>query len=178
MKHLDFLTELSKPLVSAEFSELVESSVCVAQPPPRWQKVTGVRSVNWWIWILLLASVLQKRKHWREKVNDCLVIVHFCFLYYIFSSANKIKYISGHQWPGCWLYFPMGLADLGLHTEVQELVNECEQPGLTQTLPLPEDLALRHLPALSLAHRRLDFTHRYPALSSLQEVHRNTLLGF
>uniref|UniRef100_A0A674MRX8 Nonsense-mediated mRNA decay factor n=1 Tax=Takifugu rubripes TaxID=31033 RepID=A0A674MRX8_TAKRU len=60
-------------------------------------------------------------------------------------------------------------SDLGLHTEVQELVNECEQPGLTQSLPLPEDLALRHLPALSLAHRRLDFTHRYPALSSLQE---------
>uniref|UniRef100_H3CY72 Nonsense-mediated mRNA decay factor n=1 Tax=Tetraodon nigroviridis TaxID=99883 RepID=H3CY72_TETNG len=59
--------------------------------------------------------------------------------------------------------------DLGLHTEVQELVNECEQPGLTQSLPLPEDLALRHLPALSLAHRRLDFTHRYPSLSSLQE---------
>uniref|UniRef100_A0A674PKS7 Nonsense-mediated mRNA decay factor n=1 Tax=Takifugu rubripes TaxID=31033 RepID=A0A674PKS7_TAKRU len=56
-----------------------------------------------------------------------------------------------------------------LESEVQELVNECEQPGLTQSLPLPEDLALRHLPALSLAHRRLDFTHRYPALSSLQE---------
>lgn len=65
-------------------------------------------------------------------------------------------------------------ADLGLQTEVQELLNECEQPGLTQSLPLPEDVALRHLPALNLAHRRLDFTHRYPSLSSLQEVRAST----
>lgn len=79
------------------------------------------------------------------------------------------------------LSFNVRPADLGLHTEVQELVNECEQPGLTQSLPLPEDLALRHLPALSLAHRRLDFTHRYPSLSSLQEVRTGTqthTLGF
>lgn len=27
--------------MSAEFSELVESTVCVAQPAPRWQQVTG-----------------------------------------------------------------------------------------------------------------------------------------
>uniref|UniRef100_A0A665UF30 Nonsense-mediated mRNA decay factor n=1 Tax=Echeneis naucrates TaxID=173247 RepID=A0A665UF30_ECHNA len=52
---------------------------------------------------------------------------------------------------------------------VTELLNECEQPGLVQSLLLPEDLALRHLPALSVAHRRLDFTHRNPSLSPLQE---------
>ncbi|XP_042346117.1 protein SMG5 [Plectropomus leopardus] len=60
-------------------------------------------------------------------------------------------------------------AELGLNAEVTELLNECEQPGLVQSLLLPEDLALRHLPALSVAHRRLDFTHRNPSLSSLQE---------
>ncbi|KAG7216503.1 hypothetical protein INR49_001989 [Caranx melampygus] len=60
-------------------------------------------------------------------------------------------------------------AELGLNAEVTELVNECEQPGLVQSLLLPEDLALRHLPALSVAHRRLDFNHRNPSLSPLQE---------
>ncbi|XP_037310556.2 nonsense-mediated mRNA decay factor SMG5 [Pungitius pungitius] len=60
-------------------------------------------------------------------------------------------------------------AELGLNAEVTELLNECEQPGLVQSLLLPEDLALRHLPALNEAHRRLDFTHRNPSLSSLQE---------
>ncbi|TDH11381.1 hypothetical protein EPR50_G00060400 [Perca flavescens] len=60
-------------------------------------------------------------------------------------------------------------AELGLNAEVTELLNECEQPGLVQSLLLPEDLALRHLPALNVAHRRLDFTRRNPSLSSLQE---------
>ncbi|XP_029928033.1 nonsense-mediated mRNA decay factor SMG5 [Myripristis murdjan] len=60
-------------------------------------------------------------------------------------------------------------ADLGLNMEVTELLNECEQPGLVQSLLLPEDLALRHLPALNLAHRRLDFTRHRPSLSPLQE---------
>ncbi|XP_069031455.1 LOW QUALITY PROTEIN: nonsense-mediated mRNA decay factor SMG5 [Embiotoca jacksoni] len=60
-------------------------------------------------------------------------------------------------------------AELGLTAEVTELLNECEQPGLVQSLLLPEDLALRHLPALSVAHRRLDFTRRNPSLSPLQE---------
>uniref|UniRef100_A0A8D3EF30 Nonsense-mediated mRNA decay factor n=1 Tax=Scophthalmus maximus TaxID=52904 RepID=A0A8D3EF30_SCOMX len=50
-----------------------------------------------------------------------------------------------------------------------QLLSECEQPGLVQSLLLPEDVALRHLPALSVAHRRLDFTHRKPSLSPLQE---------
>ncbi|XP_056141944.1 nonsense-mediated mRNA decay factor SMG5 [Lampris incognitus] len=60
-------------------------------------------------------------------------------------------------------------ADLGLNTEVRELLNLCEEPGLVQNLLLPEDRALRHLPALSLAHRRLDFTCQKPSLSPLQE---------
>ncbi|KAM4601439.1 nonsense-mediated mRNA decay factor SMG5 [Polymixia lowei] len=60
-------------------------------------------------------------------------------------------------------------AELGLNAEVTELLNECEQSGLVQSLLLPEDLALRHLPALSPAHRRLDFTRHRPSLSPLQE---------
>ncbi|XP_052002232.1 nonsense-mediated mRNA decay factor SMG5 isoform X2 [Xyrauchen texanus] len=60
-------------------------------------------------------------------------------------------------------------ADLCLNKEVKDLLNECEQPGLVQTLLLPEDLALRHLPALSVAHRRLDFTSQRPPLTPLVE---------
>ncbi|XP_078478761.1 nonsense-mediated mRNA decay factor SMG5-like, partial [Lampetra planeri] len=60
-------------------------------------------------------------------------------------------------------------AELGLIPEVTELLNECEHPSLVQSLLLPEDLALRHLPALNVAHRRLDFTRHNPSLSPLQE---------
>ncbi|CDQ69685.1 unnamed protein product [Oncorhynchus mykiss] len=60
-------------------------------------------------------------------------------------------------------------AELGLNTEVTELLSVCEQPGLVQSLLLPEDLALRHLPALNLAHRRLDYTRPRPSLSPVQE---------
>ncbi|XP_061573426.1 nonsense-mediated mRNA decay factor SMG5 [Cololabis saira] len=60
-------------------------------------------------------------------------------------------------------------ADLGLPADVAEMLNQCEQPGLVQALLLPEDVALRHLPALSAAHRRLDFTCRGSSLSPLQE---------
>lgn len=75
-----------------------------------------------------------------------------------------------------FLFFPtVCSAELGLNTEVTKLLNECEQPGLAQSLLLPEDLALRHLPALSVAHRRLDFTRRNPSLSSLQEVNAQAL---
>uniref|UniRef100_A0A8C1KVX1 Nonsense-mediated mRNA decay factor n=1 Tax=Cyprinus carpio TaxID=7962 RepID=A0A8C1KVX1_CYPCA len=62
---------------------------------------------------------------------------------------------------------PVG--NLGLNKHVTDLLNECEQPGLVQTLLLPEDLALRHLPALSVAHRRLDFTSQRPPLTPLDE---------
>lgn len=67
--------------------------------------------------------------------------------------------------------------DLGLNKEVTELLNESERPGLVQTLLLPEDLALRHLPALSSAHRRLDFTSQRPSLTPLEEVTICTLWG-
>ncbi len=68
-------------------------------------------------------------------------------------------------------YFFLGsIAGLGLNKDVTALLNECEQPGLVQTLLLPEDLTLRHLPALSVAHRRLDFTCQRPPLTPLDEV--------
>uniref|UniRef100_A0A8C1X7H0 Nonsense-mediated mRNA decay factor n=1 Tax=Cyprinus carpio TaxID=7962 RepID=A0A8C1X7H0_CYPCA len=67
------------------------------------------------------------------------------------------------------IFFSGSLADLGLNKHVTDLLNECEQPGLVQTLLLPEDLALRHLPALSVAHRRLDFTSQRPPLTPLDE---------
>ncbi|XP_068180834.1 nonsense-mediated mRNA decay factor SMG5 [Antennarius striatus] len=60
-------------------------------------------------------------------------------------------------------------AELGLTAEVTELLNECERPGLVQTLLLPEDLAMHNLPALNVAHRRLDFTRQNPSLNPLQE---------
>ncbi|XP_076006333.1 nonsense-mediated mRNA decay factor SMG5 [Genypterus blacodes] len=60
-------------------------------------------------------------------------------------------------------------AELGLNPEVTQLLSECEQPGLVQTLLLPEDLSLHHLPALSAAHRRLDFTRHNRSLTPLQE---------
>ncbi|KAG7318012.1 hypothetical protein KOW79_019047 [Hemibagrus wyckioides] len=60
-------------------------------------------------------------------------------------------------------------ADLGLKKEVRDLLAGSEQPDLVQTVLLPEDQALRHLPALNLAHRRLDFTHHRASLSPLQE---------
>lgn len=65
-------------------------------------------------------------------------------------------------------------AELGLNVEVTKLLSECEKPGLAQSLLLPEDLALRHLPALSAAHRKLDFSCRNPSLCPLQEVHTRT----
>uniref|UniRef100_A0A3P8Y6J1 Nonsense-mediated mRNA decay factor n=1 Tax=Esox lucius TaxID=8010 RepID=A0A3P8Y6J1_ESOLU len=60
-------------------------------------------------------------------------------------------------------------AELGLNAEVTEMLSGCEQPSLVQSLLLPEDLALHHLPALHLAHRRLDYTRPRPALSPIQE---------
>lgn len=149
--------------MSAEFSELVESTVCVAQPAPRWQQVTGEWSAS--------------------KIPDTFIPAQSSYIF-VFPIAFSVllRRLNMSALTGDLIsFFIVCPADLGLHTEVQELVNECEQPGLTQSLPLPEDLALRHLPALNLAHRRLDFTHRYPSLSSLQEVHTSTqthTLGF
>lgn len=67
-------------------------------------------------------------------------------------------------------------AELSLNAEVTELLNECERPDLVQSLLLPEDLALRHLPALGVAHRRLDFSRRNSSLSPLQEVQARRLI--
>ncbi|XP_077576260.1 nonsense-mediated mRNA decay factor SMG5 [Stigmatopora nigra] len=66
--------------------------------------------------------------------------------------------------------------------DLTRLLSECETPppappapgreqGETRTLapPLPEDVALRHLPALAAAHRRLDFARRAASLGPLQE---------
>uniref|UniRef100_A0A3Q3DWM4 Nonsense-mediated mRNA decay factor n=1 Tax=Hippocampus comes TaxID=109280 RepID=A0A3Q3DWM4_HIPCM len=61
------------------------------------------------------------------------------------------------------------LAEADLNPDVTELLGECERPALLQTLLLPEDVALRHLPALAVAHRHLDFAHRGASLSPLQE---------
>lgn len=71
---------------------------------------------------------------------------------------------------GTNLYLCVLAAELSLNAEVTELLNECERPDLVQSLLLPEDLALRHLPALGVAHRRLDFSRRNSSLSPLQEV--------
>ncbi|XP_063055437.1 nonsense-mediated mRNA decay factor SMG5 isoform X2 [Engraulis encrasicolus] len=60
-------------------------------------------------------------------------------------------------------------ADMGVSSEVCDLLDQCEQSGLTQTLLLPEDVALRHLPALSTAHRKLDFSNSRPTLTTLHE---------
>ncbi|XP_061675011.1 nonsense-mediated mRNA decay factor SMG5 [Syngnathoides biaculeatus] len=60
-------------------------------------------------------------------------------------------------------------AEADLNPEVTELLGECERPALAQTLLLPEDVALRHLPALGVAHRRFDFSRRGASLSPLQE---------
>uniref|UniRef100_A0A8C7YD69 Nonsense-mediated mRNA decay factor n=1 Tax=Oryzias sinensis TaxID=183150 RepID=A0A8C7YD69_9TELE len=60
-------------------------------------------------------------------------------------------------------------ADLGLNPQLTKMLNECEQPGLVQTLLLPEDLTLRHLPALNAAHRHLDFAGRNLSLSPVHE---------
>ncbi|KAG2462079.1 SMG5 protein, partial [Polypterus senegalus] len=60
-------------------------------------------------------------------------------------------------------------ADLHLCEEVTDLLSECECPELKQSLLLPEDVALRHLPALRVAHKKLNFEHDQPTLSLLEE---------
>lgn len=60
-------------------------------------------------------------------------------------------------------------AGLSLPPEVCRMLSECEQPVLVQSVLLPEDVSLRLLPALSSAHRRLDFSRRHAPLSPLQE---------
>lgn len=92
-------------------------------------------------------------------MREVVIIIIFC-----------IKVNISFNFPHNAIFFSRSDADLGLNKDVTELLNECEQPGLVQTLLLPEDLALRHLPALSVAHRRLDFTNQRPPLTPLDEV--------
>jgi len=86
--------------------------------------------------------------------------------YFFFIIEVEISFNFPHN----AIFSSRSVADLGLNKDVTELLSECEQPGLVQTLLLPEDLALRHLPALSVAHRRLDFTSQRPPLTPLDEV--------
>lgn len=60
-------------------------------------------------------------------------------------------------------------SDLGLNAELSELSQVSEQSDLAQCGLLPEDRALRLLPALSAAHRRMDWSQPGPHFSPLQE---------
>ncbi|XP_072316246.1 nonsense-mediated mRNA decay factor SMG5 isoform X1 [Eucyclogobius newberryi] len=60
-------------------------------------------------------------------------------------------------------------AELGLSAEVLQLLSSSEQADMVQSVLLPEDRALRLLPPLSAAHRRLNWSQHGPHLSSLQE---------
>ncbi|XP_033836605.1 nonsense-mediated mRNA decay factor SMG5 isoform X2 [Periophthalmus magnuspinnatus] len=59
--------------------------------------------------------------------------------------------------------------ELSLSSEVLELLRLSEQADLVQSVLLPEDRALRLLPALSTAHRKMDWSQHGPPLSPLQE---------
>ncbi|NXG52302.1 SMG5 protein, partial [Psilopogon haemacephalus] len=61
---------------------------------------------------------------------------------------------------------------LALGSEVQAVLGSAELPELEATLLLPEDVALRTLPALRGAHRRLSFEREPLALTPLEEVRR------
>lgn len=59
--------------------------------------------------------------------------------------------------------------DLGLSAELRAALRPSERSDLVQSTLLPEDRALRLLPALSLAHRRMDWSQPGPDLSPLHE---------
>ncbi|KAK7886432.1 hypothetical protein WMY93_026053 [Mugilogobius chulae] len=59
--------------------------------------------------------------------------------------------------------------ELGLGAEVLQLLSCCEQADMVQCVLLPEDRALRLLPALSAAHRRMDWSQQRAQLSPLHE---------
>lgn len=103
---------------------------------------------------LTFQTTLMLSSHW--------IFVSLCDFYTLIMTALSLQPV--------YLFVHVHAAELGLNAEVTQLVNECERPSLVQSLLLPEDLALRHLPALGVAHRRLDFTHRNSSLSPLQEV--------
>ncbi|NXY91020.1 SMG5 protein, partial [Alcedo cyanopectus] len=59
---------------------------------------------------------------------------------------------------------------LALCHEVRAVLSGAELPELQPRLLLPEDVALRNLPPLRSAHRRLDFQRDRPGCSALEEV--------
>ncbi|NXH18435.1 SMG5 protein, partial [Bucco capensis] len=59
---------------------------------------------------------------------------------------------------------------LALCPEVREMLSAAELPELTVTLLLPEDVALRNLPPLRNAHKRLNFEQDRPSISALEEA--------
>ncbi|XP_015266286.1 PREDICTED: protein SMG5 [Gekko japonicus] len=63
------------------------------------------------------------------------------------------------------------LQDSGLVfcNEVKNMLPGCELPDLSSCLLLPEDVALRHLPALKNAHKRSNFEQDRPVLSEVEE---------
>lgn len=122
-----------------------------------------------WICLFSLLVILMSHSHTLYTVtlwHWIFVLLCVCVCVRFFLNTGLLHWILSSTF-----FFIVCIVELCLNTEMTELLNECEQPGLVQSLPLPEDLALRHLPALSAAHRRLDFTRRIPSLSSLQEVH-------
>ncbi|XP_053134220.1 nonsense-mediated mRNA decay factor SMG5 [Hemicordylus capensis] len=63
------------------------------------------------------------------------------------------------------------LQDSGLFlcNEVKSILPGCELPDLSACLLLPEDVALRNLPPLKNAHKRLNFEQDRPALTEVEE---------
>lgn len=59
--------------------------------------------------------------------------------------------------------------DLGLSVDLRDCLRSSEHSDLVQSALLPEDRALRLLPALSSAHRRMDWSRSGPELSPLHQ---------
>ncbi|NXI53668.1 SMG5 protein, partial [Chloroceryle aenea] len=59
---------------------------------------------------------------------------------------------------------------LALCHEVQDVLSGAELPDLKANLLLPEDVALRNLPPLKNAHKRLNFEQDRPALAAVEEL--------
>ncbi|KAM4603240.1 nonsense-mediated mRNA decay factor SMG5 [Discoglossus pictus] len=60
-------------------------------------------------------------------------------------------------------------AGIPLCNEVKNLLQESELPDMSSHLLLPEDAALRNLPPLRAAHRKVNFEQERPVLSVLEE---------
>ncbi|NXL68017.1 SMG5 protein, partial [Chordeiles acutipennis] len=59
---------------------------------------------------------------------------------------------------------------LALCNEVKDILSDAELPDLKTNLLLPEDVALRNLPPLKNAHKRLNFEQDRPIFSAVEEV--------